>query len=240
MAHHQIRDPKAHFLNTIMPPFNSLPNQGMNALVDYLQSLSYGKSASSAAFAPSSLEEKKLTLRKPVPAQSPTPRKVRSPLGPPGRAASIVGSPNHGAVLFKQTCESCHGLQGTDKVTNPGSEEGVVPALNPIDQSLFNKDPQVFAENIDRFIQHGSIAEGPNSALHMMAFGETNTLTQQQISDIEAYVLHLNGIDRAQLSHPGIQPIRFFWLAAIVFGMTGLGLFGLRIGMSRRSKRKMS
>lgn len=236
----QIRDPKAHFLNTIMPPFNSLPNQGMNALVDYLQSLSYSKSPSSAAFAPSSLEEKKRTLRKPVPAPPATPRKVRSPLGPPGRAASIVGSPNHGAVLFKQTCESCHGLQGSDNVTNPGSEEGVVPALNPIDQSLFNKNPQVFAENIDRFIQHGSISEGPNSALRMMAFGETNTLTQQQISDIEAYVLHLNGIDRAQLSHPGIQPIHFFWLAVIVFGMTGLGLFGLWIGMSQRSKRKIS
>ena len=142
--------------------------------------------------------------------------------------------------MFKQTCESCHGLQGTDKVPNPGSEEGVVPPLNPIDQGLFTKDPQVFAENIDRFIQHGSIAEGPNPTLRMMAFGETNILTQQQISDIEAYVLHLNGIDRAQLAHPGIQPIRFFWLAAIVFGMTGLVLFGLWIGMGRRSKIKTS
>ena len=234
----QIRNPRTHFPNTVMPPFTSLTNQQVNALVDYLQSLAYGRTPPPAVKAPSIVGKEKPASMKPAPTPSLPVKKVRSPLGPPGRAAAIVGSANHGAVLFKQTCESCHGLEGTDKVPNPSSEEGVVPALNPIDRSLFSKDPRVFAENIDRFIQHGSIPEESNPALHMMAFGETNTLTQQQISDIEAYILHLNSINRAQIAHPGLEPEHFFYLTVVVFGLAGIGLAGLWIQMRRSSLRK--
>jgi len=49
------------------------------------------------------------------------------------------------------------------------------------------------------------------------------------ISNVEAYVLHLNGADRAQLTHPGLQPRLFFWLVvlvafAIIFGGVGIRL----------------
>jgi hypothetical protein len=98
-------------------------------------------------------------------------------------------------------------------------------------------DPRVFAENIDRFIQHGSIPEGSNPSLRMMAFGETNGLTQQAISDIEAYLLRLNGVDRSQIAHPGLQPLPFFYLTLVVFGLVGLVLAGLGIRMQvRRTK----
>ena len=88
-----------------------------------------------------------------------------------------------------------------------------MPALNPINRELFNKDPRIFAENIDRYIQHGSIPAGPNPALHMLAFGDDNQLTQQQISNVEAYILGLNGVNRAELMNPGVTPMKFFIIA---------------------------
>ncbi len=68
-------------------------------------------------------------------------------------------------------------------------------------------------ENIDRYIQHGSIPAGPNPQFHMLAFGDDNQLTQQQISNVEAYILSLNGVDRAELIDPGVTPVRFFIIA---------------------------
>jgi len=58
----------------------------------------------------------------------------------------------------------------------------------------------------------------------MLAFGDTKSLTQEMITNVEAYVLYLNGVDRAQLGHPGLQPQLFFWLVVIVFGLV-LGFF---------------
>jgi ubiquinol-cytochrome c reductase cytochrome b subunit len=243
----QIQNAKANDPKTIMPAFNSLPHQQINALVDYLQSLKYGSSLPPAAMAvigggkekpAKKLVEKPTSVRPTAPILAMPVKEARDPLRTPGQAAGIIGSADHGAILFKQDCESCHGLQGTGKVPNPGSDDGTVPPLNPIDPSLFHKDPQVFAENIDRFIQHGSIPSGKNPQFHMPAFGDTNTLTQQAISNIEAYVLHLNSVDRAQLNHPGIQPVYFFWIVVVVFGLVGLGLGGLWIKMTPQVRRK--
>ena len=94
-----------------------------------------------------------------------------------------------------------------------------MPPLNPIDPEIFNEDAQTFVNNIDRYIQHGSAPAGPNPALRMLPFGDSGSLTQQMIANVEAYVLDLNGIDRAQLVHPGLRPKHFFWLVAIVFGI---------------------
>jgi mono/diheme cytochrome c family protein len=128
----------------------------------------------------------------------------------PGEAAYVIGNADHGRDIFELKCASCHGPQGTDKVPNPGSDDGFVPALNPIDQDLLNKDPQAFAKNIDTFIQHGSVPSGPNPQFHMLDFGDDHILTQQQIANVEAYILHLNGVDRAELINPGMKPVRFF------------------------------
>jgi mono/diheme cytochrome c family protein len=211
----QIRNPKAHFPNSIMPPFTSLDGQQINALVDYLLSLAYGP-ASPPAITPGSKAEIPPLKAPPSPATAATlpsgqraPSLIARPLGPPGPASAIIGNADHGAILFKADCESCHGPQGTDKVPNPGSDAGTVPSLNPISRALFDPDPQVFADNIDRYIQHGSIPKGPNPGLQMLPFGDNNTLTQQAISQIEAYILRLNGVARAELSHPGLQPRLF-------------------------------
>jgi hypothetical protein len=51
----------------------------------------------------------------------------------------------------------------------------------------------------------------------MLPFGDSESLTQQMIANVEAYVLHLNGVDRAQLVHPGVEPRLFFWLVVVLF-----------------------
>jgi mono/diheme cytochrome c family protein len=114
--------------------------------------------------------------------------------GPPGKAAALIGDRKKGESLFVKNCQSCHGPQGTDKVPNPGSSDGTVPPLNPIDPALADKKSPVFAANIDRFIQHGSMATGSNPVLFMPNWDDK--LSQQEIADIEAYILHLNGVTR--------------------------------------------
>jgi mono/diheme cytochrome c family protein len=137
-------------------------------------------------------------------------------------------------VLFKKNCVQCHGPEAKGGTPNPGSSEGHVPSLNPIDEGLLDSDPAVFAENIDRFIQHGSVPPGTNPALHMPAFGDTSSLTQQEISNIEAYVMSLNGIDRAKLMHPGLMPRQFLLIVAGIFALTALFLGGIRSKRKRR------
>jgi mono/diheme cytochrome c family protein len=116
--------------------------------------------------------------------------------GPPGEAASLAGDAARGATLFAQFCAVCHGAQGTDKVLNPGSDDGTVPPLNPIDPHLADANPAAFAANIDRIIQHGSVPDGPDPRLIMPDWGDSKTLSQQQIADLEAYVMRLNGVNR--------------------------------------------
>ena len=114
--------------------------------------------------------------------------------GPPAAAATLAGNWKRGRSLFVKHCQSCHGPRGTDKVKNPGSGDGTVPPLNPIDPDLASKTRSVFAANIDRYIQHGSIPDGPNPALFMPDWGDSRALSQQEIADVEAYVMRLGGV----------------------------------------------
>lgn len=111
-------------------------------------------------------------------------------------------------------------------VSNPGSTHGKVPPLNPINRDLFSPDPKTFVGQIDLFLQHGSRPEGPNPRLSMPPFGDTHSLTQQQIADIEAYILNLNGVNRATIHHPGIDPDLFFIIAAFAFSLIVINLWG--------------
>jgi ubiquinol-cytochrome c reductase cytochrome b subunit len=215
----QIRDPKEHNPNTIMPAFSSATAQQVNDIIDYL--LTQERAKVSGKPTPSPAPPAKPPA--PVPAQK---EEVIGPHGNPGPAASIIGNADLGAVTFKNMCEACHGPEGKDKVSNPGSDDGTVPPLNPIDRHLFSENAKVFADNIDQFIQHGSIPEGPDPVLHMLPFGDDHTLTQPQIANVEAYMMKLNGVNRAQLVHPGVPPTLFFWLVLAAFGLilAGLGI----------------
>ena len=155
--------------------------------------------------------------------------------GLPGRSAYSIGSAERGAEVFRKNCSSCHGAEGKGNVPNPGSDEGKVPDLNPLRRENYSPDAQTFAENIDTYIQHGAVPKGPNPAIRMPAFGDTNTLTQQEIANVEAYILLLNGVDRAQLVNPGMQPRNFFLLVVILYLLIVLVLGGLWNKKSRQA-----
>jgi ubiquinol-cytochrome c reductase cytochrome b subunit len=215
----QLRDSKSHNPASIMPPFASLGNDKIANLVEYLQSLKAESAASSKGPSGAAMAAAQ--------GQAPALTAEPGPHGKNGFAVTIIGSAEHGELLFGETCTACHGPRGTGKVPNPGSADGSVPSLNPVDKDIFNKAPKTFAETIDRYIQHGSRPEGPSPSLVMLPFGDTRALTQQQIADVEAYVMKLNGVDRAMIYHPGIPPGIFLLITVVTFVVAGLGLAGL-------------
>jgi mono/diheme cytochrome c family protein len=112
--------------------------------------------------------------------------------GGTGPAVGLTGDATKGAAVFKANCVQCHGDEGKGGVANPGSEDGTVPSLNPIDDLMVNADAKVFAQNIDLFVEHGSTPAGSAPTLKMAAFGDQKTLDAQQIADVIAYVISLN------------------------------------------------
>lgn len=112
--------------------------------------------------------------------------------GKPGPAVDLQGDATAGATVFKNECEKCHGEEGKGGVENPGSSEGTVPGVNPLDAEFVSTDLKTFATNIDLFIEHGATPPGDNPAKVMPAFGDEGKLTPQQIADVIAYVIGLN------------------------------------------------
>ena len=104
----------------------------------------------------------------------------------PGNAVSLTGDPVAGKVVYEAYCKSCHGPAGTGGIANPGSDDGTVPELKPIDNDF--KD----ATAMDVVIEHGSTPSGVNTAIKMPAFGDEGTLKPQQIANVIAYVLQIN------------------------------------------------
>jgi mono/diheme cytochrome c family protein len=104
----------------------------------------------------------------------------------PGKAVNLTGDTAAGKVVYDGYCKSCHGPDGTGGVANPGSEDGTVPALKPIDEEEFGT-----ALALDLIIEHGSVLEGEN-VTSMPAFGDKHTLKAQQIADVIAYILEIN------------------------------------------------
>jgi ubiquinol-cytochrome c reductase cytochrome b subunit len=224
----QILNPKSHFADTVMPSFSNLKKSQVDSLVEYLLGLK------SAGPAPVQTAE-----AVPAAAAGEAPQKPEAAGQGTGINLSqeFIGSSSRGAELFVLNCQACHGANGTDKVPNPGSQDGTVPSLNPIDRDLFDKDPVGFIRKIDPFLQNGSTPEGPNPALRMPAFGKTLALSQEQISNLEAYILRLNGVERAEIFHPGIRPLWFFILVAAVFGAATVLFIGVWLARRARSGR---
>ncbi len=232
----QIRNPKSHNPNSIMPAFSQLSKNQVNALVDYLMGLAGTGGAPGPAAKPQPRAPGAGAQVQPgqanavsAPGQAqPSQLKVvppdTVPETPSGKAAYIIGSASNGEQLFKEQCAQCHGAKGAGGVPNPGSAEGVVPPLSPINKNIASPDPKQFARNIDKFIQHGAIPPGPNPALQMPVFGDNNSLTQPEISNIEAYILKLNGVDRSIPAHPGMDPRLFYAVFVIAYVVAAIVL----------------
>jgi mono/diheme cytochrome c family protein len=130
----------------------------------------------------------------PAPTEASTPEGVARPhtAGGAGDAINLTGDPSAGKKVYEDYCQICHGLLGMDNVLNPGSDDGTIPALNPIDSTLVSPDYKTYAYNLDLFIQNGSVPSGSNPALQMPGWGGKGGITQQQIADVIAYIVSLN------------------------------------------------
>jgi mono/diheme cytochrome c family protein len=117
--------------------------------------------------------------------------------GGPGKAVDLTGKVDSGKTIFAANCAVCHGADGKGGNPNPGSDDGTVPALNPIDPLLTDPDPNVFTTNLDLYLEHGSTPSGPGPTLSMPAWGDKGLLTPQQIADVIAYVKSLNPVAAA-------------------------------------------
>ena len=115
-----------------------------------------------------------------------------------GPALNLTGDAQTGAELYVANCQKCHGMNGQGGVLNPGSDDGTVPPLNPIDDTMISPDPQVYAYNVDLFIEHGSTPAGPSPQLTMAAWGDEGKLAPQQIADLIAYIMSLNPAPSAE------------------------------------------
>jgi len=128
------------------------------------------------------------------PTETPSGEEIARPNNPggTGEAAKLTGDPVAGKQIYEKNCQLCHGSEGKDEVLNPGSDDGKVPPLNPIDTTLVSTDYATFAYNLDLFLENGSPPSGVNPARRMPPWGSQKGLTQQQIADVIAYIISLN------------------------------------------------
>jgi mono/diheme cytochrome c family protein len=129
-----------------------------------------------------------------TPTETPSGEEIARPSNPgdSGNAVNLTGDSTVGKQIYVDSCQMCHGMEGKGEVLNPGTGDGTVPPLNPIDSTLVSSDYKTYAYNIDLFIQNGSAPEGPNPALLMPPWGAQNGITQHQIADVIAYLIDLN------------------------------------------------
>jgi mono/diheme cytochrome c family protein len=129
-----------------------------------------------------------------TPGAAPSGADVARPSNPggPGEAINLTGDKNAGEQIFITYCQVCHGQKGEGGMQNPGSTDGTIPSLDPIDPTLVSPDYKTFAYNLDLFLQNGSIPAGDSPVNQMPAWGATKVLSQQQIADVIAYIISLN------------------------------------------------
>ncbi len=211
----QIKNPKEHYPKSPMPSFTMLNKSQINNLADYL--LSTHNSGSNSSDTNESGIKNDNSNNNSQSNSSASKTEKKNNFNTTGRASNIIGNVAHGSLLYQQDCQSCHGENGNGGVQNPGSLSGFVPKLNPISKNLYSKNPQSFADSIDKYIQHGAIPAGTNPALHMFDYGDSHTLTQQEISNIEAYILNLNGVNRARINVSSFSPKQYFTIVIIMF-----------------------
>ncbi len=110
----------------------------------------------------------------------------------PAITQNLKGDLTAGEKVYADSCQKCHGPQGQGGVPNPGSTDGTIPSLNPVDENMGKGNPKLFATTLDLFIEHGSTPDGPNPKEVMDAWGDQGKLTPQQIADVIAYIMSLN------------------------------------------------
>jgi mono/diheme cytochrome c family protein len=167
----------------------------LNQVLFVLRQMPYGVPANVVPQAgPAILAGLPVSVANATPTETPSGEGIARPNTPggPGTAVDLTGDMALGKQIFIDHCQMCHGLEGKGDVLNPGSDDGTVPPLNPIDSTLVNSDYKTYTYNLDLFIQNGSRPAGIDPVRFMPPWGAQNALTQQQIADVIAYIISLN------------------------------------------------
>lgn len=170
------------------------------------------------------------------PAASPTPVPTGSAgaAGGEGGAAGLPGDPNKGQQAYNQTCTACHGAS---------LEGGVGPKLNPLAKipgvPEYSKitDPQVAQYLVD------TIKNGKQDGGQVMpAKGGNNSLSDQDVNDIAAYIIQTNQSGKTTLSPTDLARSNVFWvtvgIGAMVFFTYLLARYNMRWIARRAAARK--
>lgn len=174
----------------LQPNGGPLSASAVSDAIAYLHTL---QGVSDVAPSPETEEE----APEPTPEPGAAPARPSNP-GETGPAATMAGDSTEGRPLFGLYCAPCHGPQGVQGLPNPGSEDGAVPKLNPIDPTIAAADTATFRTNVDLFIEHGSIPEGEYPRMLMPAFGDHHLLDNQQIADLISYVIQIQEQEPAE------------------------------------------
>jgi S-disulfanyl-L-cysteine oxidoreductase SoxD len=98
---------------------------------------------------------------------------------PPGN-----GTPEQGAVVYTQKCQSCHGEQGAGKPNDPlVGGQGTLTSKSPV-------------RTIGSYWPHATTVF--DYVHRAMPYTQSQSLTNDEVYAVTAYLLHLNGIIGAQ------------------------------------------
>ena len=98
---------------------------------------------------------------------------------PPGS-----GTPEQGAVVYTQKCQSCHGEQGAGKPNDQlVGGQGTLTSNSPV-RTIGSYWP--YATTVFDYIRRA------------MPYTESKSLTNEEVYAVTAYLLHLNGLIGAQ------------------------------------------
>jgi mono/diheme cytochrome c family protein len=98
---------------------------------------------------------------------------------PPGS-----GTPEQGAVVYTQKCQSCHGEQGAGKPNDQlVGGQGTLTSTSPV-RTIGSYWP--YATTVFDYIRRA------------MPYTESKSLTNEEVYAVTAYLLHLNGLIGAQ------------------------------------------
>lgn len=123
------------------------------------------------------------------------------------QASNLPGDPTKGQQLFTSgTCSSCHGAN---------LEGGIGPALNPI-AHLGNTHDPLDPTYLENTITNGLSGAGGFSA-SMPPKGGDNSLTQQDIADLAAFIIQSNQSGTVTLSPVDLARSNVFWVTATLF-----------------------
>jgi mono/diheme cytochrome c family protein len=154
--------------------------------------------------------------------------------GSPTGSTALPGDPSKGATLYGQNCATCHGTS---------LEGGIGAVLNPID-----KLPGV-PNSLDSNFLIGIITNGrqPQAGdpkqVPMPAKGGNNSLTDQDVRDLAAYIIQQNQVGSPPLSAGELAKRTIFWVSigiiAMIFVTFLLAQYNMRwIARRAASRRK--